>query len=278
MEFLNSSFEFNQQDSTLFQAFNTTQSNQEAKTIPEILENEYAFDYENLTPPATANSSFVTDDYEERRNSMLATPAATQLSPDYASLQGSLLTDMITGYPFMQQDLTQHADYSQFMPHIPQYEFNGFSQYYDMPMYPTHPHNYGQNYFAQPPKKRASKSNVAFNPMAQPSKSGLLPVIFQCETCPASFKRNAELRRHVTSIHFQSKSYVCQTCNTAFGRKDALKRHMTSRVVGKHCAGSRRRSSKIDTSFVQNLSQGMNYKMDMHFPIVVGQDMNYQHL
>lgn len=279
MEFLNSSFEFNQHDSTLFEE-NGPQSS--VHEVPEIFTNDYAFDYEHLTPPITASSSFITDDFGERSIAMM--PSATQLSPEYASLQGSLMGNMMsaTDYSFMQPDASQQQmahKYSEFIPQIsqmPQYDFNGFPIYYDMPMYPTQP--YGQAHFPQPPKKRASKSNVAFNPMAQPSKTGILPVSFNCESCPAVFKRNAELRRHVTSIHFQSKSYVCQTCSTAFGRKDALKRHMTSRVVGKHCAGSRRRSSKIDTSFVQGISQGMNYKMDMPFSATIGQDMNYNAL
>lgn len=45
---------------------------------------------------------------------------------------------------------------------------------------------------------------------------------FKCDTCPASFNRNHDLKRH-TRIHLAIKPYPCGFCDKSFSRKDALK-------------------------------------------------------
>ncbi|KDN39395.1 hypothetical protein K437DRAFT_207589, partial [Tilletiaria anomala UBC 951] len=48
---------------------------------------------------------------------------------------------------------------------------------------------------------------------------------FKCTSCPASFARNHDLRRHAR-IHLAVKPFACNDCGKPFSRKDALKRHI----------------------------------------------------
>ena len=45
---------------------------------------------------------------------------------------------------------------------------------------------------------------------------------FKCDTCPQSFNRNHDLKRH-KRIHLAVKPYPCSFCDKSFSRKDALK-------------------------------------------------------
>ena len=45
---------------------------------------------------------------------------------------------------------------------------------------------------------------------------------FKCETCPQSFYRNHDLKRH-KRIHLAVKPFPCLNCEKSFSRKDALK-------------------------------------------------------
>ncbi len=45
---------------------------------------------------------------------------------------------------------------------------------------------------------------------------------YRCDTCPQSFNRNHDLKRH-KRIHLAVKPYPCEYCDKAFSRKDALK-------------------------------------------------------
>ncbi|KAF8919876.1 hypothetical protein CPB85DRAFT_1156643, partial [Mucidula mucida] len=48
---------------------------------------------------------------------------------------------------------------------------------------------------------------------------------FTCDTCPLSFHRQHDLKRH-EKTHSGSKPYTCNGgCGKTFTRKDALKRH-----------------------------------------------------
>ena len=48
---------------------------------------------------------------------------------------------------------------------------------------------------------------------------------FRCSTCPASFARNHDLKRHL-KLH-DKKAWRCEGCNKVFSRRDAIKRHKT---------------------------------------------------
>lgn len=45
---------------------------------------------------------------------------------------------------------------------------------------------------------------------------------FKCDTCPQSFNRNHDLKRH-KRIHLAVKPFPCGSCEKSFSRKDALK-------------------------------------------------------
>ena len=45
---------------------------------------------------------------------------------------------------------------------------------------------------------------------------------FRCDSCPQSFHRNHDLKRH-KRIHLAVKPYPCKHCDKSFSRKDALK-------------------------------------------------------
>lgn len=45
---------------------------------------------------------------------------------------------------------------------------------------------------------------------------------FKCDTCPQSFNRNHDLKRH-KRIHLAVKPFPCGHCDKSFSRKDALK-------------------------------------------------------
>ncbi|KAH8880150.1 hypothetical protein GQ53DRAFT_618157, partial [Thozetella sp. PMI_491] len=54
---------------------------------------------------------------------------------------------------------------------------------------------------------------------------------FKCDTCPQSFNRNHDLKRH-KRIHLAVKPYPCSYCEKSFSRKDALKRHRLVKGCG----------------------------------------------
>jgi uncharacterized Zn-finger protein len=45
---------------------------------------------------------------------------------------------------------------------------------------------------------------------------------FKCDSCPQSFNRNHDLKRH-KRIHLAIKPFPCGHCEKSFSRKDALK-------------------------------------------------------
>jgi hypothetical protein len=45
---------------------------------------------------------------------------------------------------------------------------------------------------------------------------------FRCDSCPQSFSRNHDLKRH-KRIHLAVKPFPCKHCDKSFSRKDALK-------------------------------------------------------
>jgi hypothetical protein len=49
---------------------------------------------------------------------------------------------------------------------------------------------------------------------------------FRCGTCPASFARNHDLKRHA-KLH-DKKAWKCRGCDKIFSRRDAIKRHKNS--------------------------------------------------
>jgi uncharacterized Zn-finger protein len=54
------------------------------------------------------------------------------------------------------------------------------------------------------------------------------PATLECNECDMKFKRNADLRRHISSAHGE-KAFNCLQCDCKFSRKDNLKRHMNSK-------------------------------------------------
>ncbi|KAI0877879.1 hypothetical protein GGS24DRAFT_487561 [Hypoxylon argillaceum] len=54
---------------------------------------------------------------------------------------------------------------------------------------------------------------------------------YRCDTCPQSFSRNHDLKRH-KRIHLAIKPYPCEYCDKAFSRRDALKRHRLVKGCG----------------------------------------------
>ncbi|KAH7037378.1 uncharacterized protein B0I36DRAFT_359086 [Microdochium trichocladiopsis] len=74
---------------------------------------------------------------------------------------------------------------------------------------------------------------------------------FKCDTCPQSFNRNHDLKRH-KRIHLAVKPFPCLHCEKSFSRKDALKRHRLVKGCGNGKTspdgldGSPREDSKSD--------------------------------
>ncbi|KAI3320786.1 hypothetical protein HD806DRAFT_217535 [Xylariaceae sp. AK1471] len=54
---------------------------------------------------------------------------------------------------------------------------------------------------------------------------------YRCDTCPQSFNRNHDLKRH-KRIHLAVKPFPCGHCDKSFSRKDALKRHRMVKGCG----------------------------------------------
>jgi len=246
LDFLNTGFDFPAHDEFTHDSGPLSDGSTHESKIPSLFANDYSFDYSDITPPTTMHSSFSIDESDTRRHSM---HSDAKFSPEHTSLHSALTSDMFAmqEYPFMVNGEQSFTSQPQYTPH-----YTG--------IYPQMYQNIDQQLYYLPVQKR--RPSVAFNPMAQPTSFGsILLASFDCDSCPAKFKRNAELRRHVTSIHSHMKTFICSNCNTGFGRKDALKRHMTSRIVGKQCAGSRRRSSthQHDAPFMPVMSVNMNY-------------------
>lgn len=53
---------------------------------------------------------------------------------------------------------------------------------------------------------------------------------YRCPTCPASFSRNHDLKRHV-KLH-EKKAWKCGGCDKIFSRRDAIKRHKDRAAKG----------------------------------------------
>jgi uncharacterized Zn-finger protein len=53
---------------------------------------------------------------------------------------------------------------------------------------------------------------------------------YRCDTCPQSFNRNHDLKRH-KRIHLAVKPFPCGHCDKSFSRKDALKVSPSAHVV-----------------------------------------------
>ncbi|KAI1261547.1 hypothetical protein F5Y18DRAFT_440429 [Xylariaceae sp. FL1019] len=68
---------------------------------------------------------------------------------------------------------------------------------------------------------------------------------YRCDTCPQSFNRNHDLKRH-KRIHLAVKPYPCTYCDKAFSRKDALKRHRLVKGCGNRSPSSARGDSPIE--------------------------------
>jgi len=56
---------------------------------------------------------------------------------------------------------------------------------------------------------------------------------YMCDSCPASFRRSHDLKRHTRSLHTTVKPFECVGCRKRFARMDALKRHASR--VGSGC-------------------------------------------
>ena len=50
----------------------------------------------------------------------------------------------------------------------------------------------------------------------------------KCNHCDMDFKDDANVHRHIKSVHYQEKEY-CQECDIHFSRKDLLDRHITEK-------------------------------------------------
>eukprot|EP00117_Sycon_ciliatum_P017496 scpid90783/ scgid16460/ Transcription factor steA len=68
------------------------------------------------------------------------------------------------------------------------------------------------------PSLRVSRTSRAMSEISYPNR------IHHCQTCPRSFKRKDQLKRHVRT-HTGERTYACDICNSAFARTDDLSRH-----------------------------------------------------
>ena len=44
---------------------------------------------------------------------------------------------------------------------------------------------------------------------------------FQCEKCPKSFANNYRLKRHVTNVHENCRTYQCDRCDYSTSKKQS---------------------------------------------------------
>ncbi|KAF9051121.1 hypothetical protein BDZ89DRAFT_1056991 [Hymenopellis radicata] len=85
---------------------------------------------------------------------------------------------------------------------------------------PSHGYSHSQDHVMIPPYSQ----NVPLS-SSPPYSDYSLPRAFTCDTCPLSFHRQHDLKRH-EKTHSGSKPYTCNGgCGKTFTRKDALKRH-----------------------------------------------------
>merc|ERR1712105_153158 len=46
---------------------------------------------------------------------------------------------------------------------------------------------------------------------------------FKCQTCDASFARQAYLNRHISTVHQKKRAFKCDSCDMSFAHKESLK-------------------------------------------------------
>jgi len=79
---------------------------------------------------------------------------------------------------------------------------------------------------------------------------------FRCDSCPQSFHRNHDLKRH-KRIHLAVKPFPCPYCDKSFSRKDALKRHKLVKGCGsKADATAREDGGKSDSGGSDTMDDG----------------------
>jgi uncharacterized Zn-finger protein len=107
---------------------------------------------------------------------------------------------------------------------------------------PTKPYSY-----SGPPKSYYSRLPLYDRP-------------FKCDTCPQSFNRNHDLKRH-KRIHLAVKPYPCPYCDKQFSRKDALKRHILVKGCNNPTNNKRSTSPNSTTTnkSVDDSSSGQKY-------------------
>lgn len=106
-----------------------------------------------------------------------------------------------------------------------------YSQY-SQPYSPTHGYSSSQEQAMISPYAQMPLSS---SPPYSSDYGSSLPRAFTCDTCPLSFHRQHDLKRH-EKTHSGSKPYTCNGgCGKTFTRKDALKRHQVRAcVISRH--------------------------------------------
>lgn len=87
---------------------------------------------------------------------------------------------------------------------------------------------------------------------------------FRCTTCPASFARNHDLKRHA-KLH-EKRAWQCAGCDKMFSRRDAIKRHKNSSAArggkGELCVNAAIREVEVDRNGDENVvREGRRTKM-----------------
>ncbi len=59
-----------------------------------------------------------------------------------------------------------------------------------------------------------------------------LVLMSKCPQCPYTSRKAANLKRHVSTVHTQERSYLCSVCGIAFKRRDTLKQHLEGHGQG----------------------------------------------
>ncbi|TPX70186.1 hypothetical protein SpCBS45565_g01883 [Spizellomyces sp. 'palustris'] len=71
--------------------------------------------------------------------------------------------------------------------------------------------------------------SVESSPPPRPPSPAPKVRTFHCQTCPKSFARKQDLKRHIVTHMPGYKPFRCYNCGTGFTRSDAVHRHLKAR-------------------------------------------------
>ena len=88
---------------------------------------------------------------------------------------------------------------------------------------------------------------------------------FECQECYAKFVRKHDLKRHIRSIHSNSKPHQCPNCSLSFARADGLKRHLESEIR-QHTSptfSTKSQPSILSSQISEKITLDNSFKMDV---------------